>query len=126
VEGQDESHPAPLTALRAARLVLARPEDQHSTDQALLAPLLRLDPVMSDTYHKVQAFCRMIRARRGHKFDAWIAAVEQTGVQERRAVAKGLRKDAAAVRAGLSLVWSNGPTAGCINRLKLLKRQAYG
>jgi transposase len=31
-EGQDESRPAPLTALRAARLFLARPEDQRSTD----------------------------------------------------------------------------------------------
>ena len=43
---------------------------------------LRLDPVMSDLYQKVQAFCRMIRARRGHACDAWIAAVEQTGVNE--------------------------------------------
>jgi transposase len=37
-----------------------------------------------------------------------------------------LLKDEAAVRAGLSLVWSNGPTEGFIHRLKLLKRQAYG
>jgi transposase len=125
-EGLDESRPAPLTALRAARLFLARPEDQRSTDQALLAHLLRLDPVMSDMYQKVQAFCRMIRERRGHAFDAWIAAVEQTGVKELRAFAKGLLKDEAAVRAGLSLVWSNGPTEGFIHRLKLLKRQAYG
>jgi transposase len=44
----------------------------------------------------------MIRRRQGHKLDAWITAV----------------------RAGLSLVWSNGPTEGCIHRLKLLKRQA--
>jgi transposase len=125
-EGQDESRPAPLTALRAARLFLARPEDQRSTDQALLAHLLRLDPVMSDTYHKVQAFCCMLRERRGHEFDAWIAEVEQTGVKELRAFAKGLLKDEAAVRAGLSLIWSNGPTEGCIHRLKLIKRQAYG
>jgi transposase len=68
----------------------------------------------------------MVRERRGHEFDAWIAAVQQTGVKELRAFAKGLLKDAAAVRAGLSLVWSNGPTEGFIHRLKLLKRQAYG
>jgi transposase len=125
-EGQDESHPPPLTALRAARLCLARPEEQRSTDQALLARLLRLDPVMSETHHQVQAFCRMIRERRGHACDAWIAAVEQTGVKELRAFAKGLLKDAAAGRAGLSLVWSNGPTEGHLHRLKLIKRQAYG
>jgi transposase len=125
-EDYDESRPAPLTALQAARLFLANPEDQRSSDQTLLAHLLRLDPVMPLTYHQVQTFCRMIRERRGHEFDAWTAEVQQTGVQELRAFVKGLLKDAAAVRAGLSLVWSNGPTEGFIHRLKLLKRQAYG
>jgi transposase len=52
--------------------------------------------------------------------------VQHTGVKELRAFVKGLLKDEAAVRAGLSLVWSNGPTEGFIHRLKLLKRQAYG
>jgi transposase len=37
-----------------------------------------------------------------------------------------LLKDEAAVRAGLSLAWSNGPMEGFIHRLKLIKRQAYG
>jgi transposase len=68
----------------------------------------------------------MIRERRGHEFDACITAVQQTGVKELQAFVKGLLKDAEAVRAGLSLVWSNGPTEGFIHRLKLLKRQAYG
>jgi transposase len=125
-EDQDESRPAPLTALRAARLVLAHLEDRRSSDHTLLAHLLRLDPVMPRTYHHVQTFCRMLRERRGHALDAWIAAVQQTGVKELRAFVKGLLKDAAAVRAGLSLVWSNGPTEGSIQRLKLIKRQAYG
>jgi transposase len=68
----------------------------------------------------------MIRARRGYKFNAWIAEVQQTGVKELRGFVHGLLKDEAAVRAGLSLVWSNGPTEGFIHRLKPLKRQAYG
>jgi transposase len=80
---------------------------------------------MPVTYRQVQAFCRLIRERRGHEFDAWIAEVQQTGVKELRAFAKGLLKDAAAVYAGLSLVWSNGPREGFVHQLKLLKRQAY-
>jgi transposase len=68
----------------------------------------------------------MVRQRRGDEFDAWVMVVQHTGVKELRAFVKGLLKDAAAVRAGLSLVWSNGPTEGCIHRLKLVKRQAYG
>jgi transposase len=81
---------------------------------------------MPRTYHQVQTFCRMVRQRHSDDFDAWITAVQQSGVKELRACVKGLLKDAAAVRAGLSLVWSNGPTEGFIHRLKLLKRQAYG
>jgi transposase len=125
-EDHDESRPSPLTPLRAARLFLAKAEDRRSTDRALLTRLLRLDPVMPRTYHQVQTFCRMVRERQGHEFDAWITEVQHTGVKELRAFVKGLLKDAAAVRAGLSLVWSNGPTEGFIHRLKLLKRQAYG
>jgi transposase len=125
-EDQDESRPAPLTALRAARLFLSIPEDQRPTDRTLLAHLLRLDPVMTPTYHQVQGFCRMIRERRGPELNAWITEVQQTGVKELRGFVQGLLKDEAAVRAGLSLVWSHGPTEGFIHRLKLLKRQAYG
>jgi transposase len=81
---------------------------------------------MTPTYHPVHAFCRMIRERQGHELDAWMTEVQQYGVKERRAFVHGLRKDEAAGRAGLSLVWSNGPTEGFIHRLKLIKRQAYG
>jgi transposase len=41
-------------------------------------------------------------------------------------LAEGLLSDIDAVRAALSLPWSNGPAEGQINRLKLLKRQMYG
>jgi transposase len=125
-EDHDESPPSSLTALRAARLLLSKEQDRRAADQTLLAHLPRLDPVMTHTYHHVQAFCRMVRQRRGDEFDVWVTAVQHTGVKELRAFIKGLLKDAAAVRAGLSLIWSNGPTAGFIQRLKLLKRQAYG
>src|SRR5918999_572190 len=96
-----EGSPPPLTALRAARLFLANPEGRRLSDQILLAHLLRLDPVLHRTYRQVQTFCRMARERRGHELDAWVAAVQQTGEKELQAFAKGLLKDAAAVRAGL-------------------------
>jgi transposase len=78
------------------------------------------------TYRQVQAFCRMIRERRGHEFDTWITEMQQSGVKELRGLVQGLRKDEVAVCAGLALIWSNGPTEGFIHRLKSLKRQAYG
>ena len=105
---------------------MANPADRPSADQALLAHLLCLDPVMPHTYQQVQTFCGMVRERRGHACDAWITGVQQTGVRELRGVAQGLLKDEAAVRAGLSRIWSHGPTEGCIHRWKRLTRQAYG
>lgn len=39
---------------------------------------------------------------------------------------KGLRQDYAAVQQAIGSVWSNGQTAGQVNRLKTLKRQVYG
>lgn len=43
-----------------------------------------------------------------------------------RRFAEGLRGDEDAVKAALSLPWSNGQLEGQINRLKTLKRQMYG
>ena len=43
-----------------------------------------------------------------------------------RSFARGLRQDEAAVRAALTLDWSNGPVEGRVNRLKSIKRSMYG
>jgi hypothetical protein len=43
-----------------------------------------------------------------------------------RAFAISLGQDYMAVKAAASLPWSNGPTEGNINRLKMVKRQMYG
>ena len=44
----------------------------------------------------------------------------------RTPVNEGMKKDLAAVRAGLMEEWSTGPVEGFITKLKLLKRQGYG
>ncbi len=68
----------------------------------------------------------MVRQLRGAPLDQWLTGVERSGVSELRAFATGLQKDYAAVKAGLSLSYSNGQTEAQIHRLKLLKRQAHG
>src|SRR5579871_3993739 len=72
------------------------------------------------------AFGEMVRQRQGDRLDQWLADAEVQGVPELRSFAKGLRKDYQAVKAGLTLEWSNGPTEGHVNKLKLLKRLMYG
>ena len=49
-----------------------------------------------------------------------------THLPELKSCAKGIQQDKAAVLAGLTLPWSNGPLEGHVNRLKLMKRSMYG
>ena len=58
--------------------------------------------------------------------DAWLAEARACGVGAVETFAAGLERDGAAVRAALTLSWSNGQAEGQITRLTLLKRQSYG
>ena len=71
-------------------------------------------------------FCAMLRALKGERLDEWMAKVESSGVVELQRFALSLKKDLGAVRAGLTLEFSQGQTEGQVNKLKLLKRQSYG
>ncbi len=68
----------------------------------------------------------MIREHTGQQLDTWISSVEASRLPELESFAKGIQQDKAAVVAGLTLPWSNGPTEGHVNRLKLIKRSMYG
>jgi transposase len=69
---------------------------------------------------------QMIREQSGHQLDAWLSSAEASHLPEFHSFAKGIQQDKAAVLAGLTLPWSNGPLEGHVNRLKLLKRSMYG
>jgi len=77
-------------------------------------------------YCLAQAFMQMIRERSGHQLDAWRSSAEASHLPELQSIARGIQHDKAAVLAGLTLPWSNGPLEGHVNRLKLIKRSMYG
>jgi transposase len=116
----------PLTARQVALLFLRRPVDLTETQQALLKHLRDGDSTIAASYMLTQAFAEMLRERQGERLEAWIEEVARSDNRELRRFASGLQEDQAAVTAGLTLEWSNGPTEGHIHRLKLLKRQMYG
>ena len=68
----------------------------------------------------------MVRERRGADLEAWMAEAISSGIDALARFARGLQDDLVAIRAGLTLAWSNGVTEGQIHRLKLVKRQGYG
>jgi len=53
-------------------------------------------------------------------------AAEASDLPALHAFVRGLRRDLAAVVAGLSMPYSNGPIEGANTKIKLLKRQMYG
>jgi len=88
--------------------------------------LTQVDPSIAQAYQLSQALLTLMRERRGDELEAWMTAATHSGIEPLARFAQGLQQDLAAVKAGLTLPWSNGPVEGHITRLKLLKRQGYG
>jgi transposase len=117
----------PLTPPQAARVLCSQEQARRRGPQTSLTRLCASDATIAQTYHVVQAFGTLVRERPGvAQVEHWLAEVEHHGVPELRAFAAGLKKDYDAVLAGLTLEWSNGPTEGFVNKLKLIKRLMYG
>ena len=115
-----------LSARSAAWLLLRPPEKLDAKEQRLRGCLLDVNEKITDAYSLVERFANMVRKRQSEKLDAWLADAKICGVPEILGFAKSLTQDYAAVKAGLTLQWSNGPVEGTVNRLKLLKRSMYG
>ena len=115
-----------LTPHTAAWLVLRRAGKRSTDDQALLADLRRHAPELDEAVALAEAFVGLVRDRAPDRLDPWLQQAGESGVQRLRGFAKRLSADYDAVRAAVSLSWSNGPVEGQINRLKMIKRQMYG
>lgn len=50
----------------------------------------------------------------------------ECGIKALKSFVNGLENDLDALRAAVCLPWSNSPTEGNVNRLKLIARQMYG
>ena len=94
--------------------------------QTFLERLQRQCPPIAVAQGLGVEFFRIVRERHAVALEGWLCQASDSSVGELQTLAKGLRKDQAAVMAGLELEWSNGPTEGHVNRLKLIKRQGYG
>jgi len=84
------------------------------------------DAEVAQTYPLVEQFQQMVRRQQVANLDPWLEACAVQAASEIQTFATGIRQDGAAVRAALTLPYSNGPVEGQITRLKLLKRQMYG
>jgi transposase len=83
---------------------------KRSTDaQTYLDQLCQMNAGIAWAHGLTQAFLAMVRERRGRDLEAWITEATHSGIDELARFARGLQDDLAAVTAGLTLAWSNGP-----------------
>ncbi len=114
------------TPRKVAMLFIRLPTDLTDEQRMTVNQVCAADAAVAIAHRLGQDFAALLREREGGRLDAWIADACASGVGELRRFAQGLLLDEAAVRAGLTLEWSNGQTEGHVNRLKTLKRQMYG
>jgi transposase len=106
---------------------LGEPAARSDEEQRFVEALRHCSPEIDLGADLAQAFVSIVREPKASDLDGWIARTrEPVCPREMRAVAEGLLKDEAAVRAGLSLPWSNGQVEDQVNRLKPIKRMMYG
>ncbi|MGW3622552.1 transposase [Streptomyces sp. NPDC000880] len=83
-------------------------------------------PKIAEACRLARGFATLLRRRDGHRLGDWLAQADESQVKEIRTFANGLRKDLAAVTAGLTLPLSSGAVEGNVAMIKLLNRQHYG
>lgn len=83
-------------------------------------------PELDLAYTLVQEFAKMLRTRTGEDLDAWLAKAVASQIPEFQSFVLGIKRDKAAVQAGLTRPENNGIVEGKVNKLKLIKRMGYG
>ena len=116
----------PLTVRRATWLILRLQENRDDEDEQIIEQLRAQNPALSKAIELSEDFAELISERTPEQFDEWLSRALSSQLPSLVAFAEGLLLDYDAVKAAMTLEWSNGPVEGQINRLKMLKRQMYG
>lgn len=85
-----------------------------------------MDDQFKQARELTHSFLDLIRRQSTGDLDTWLKSARTSGIRQCLSFARSIEQDKAAVLAGLTLAYSTGPVEGHINRLKLIKREAYG
>ena len=98
---------------------------ERESDQ--LSLILQGEPKLFRGYTLIQQFRKLMAQRTDVGLSQWLDEVEASELEGLKSFGRGVRRDEAAVRAGLkSRWWSQGPVEGFVNKLKLIKRSMFG
>jgi transposase len=109
-----------------AVLIMKKPAALDAAEAERVEQLRKADVTLATAISLVQEFAVIVRERQPSRLDDWLERAAQSGIAPLAGFVNGVRRDYPAVKAGITLTYSNGPTEGHINRLKMLKRQMFG
>lgn len=118
--------PAPPTIRAVTGWIMGNPDNLADQDHQRLQQILTRCPELEATRRHVSSFAHMIRDLRGDLLPEWINRVREDNLPALHSFTTGLQHDHAAVIAGLTLPYNNGPTEGTVNKIKMIKRSMYG
>ncbi|HEV8716738.1 MAG TPA: ISL3 family transposase [Candidatus Binatia bacterium] len=116
----------PLTPRRTTWLVLGREATRTEVEGQQLTQLHAQSAEVAEAIDLAQDFAQLVRQRQPASLDPWLQRAATSPLEGLRRFAQGLYEDYDAVKAGVTVPWSNGPAEGHINRLKMVKRQMFG
>jgi transposase len=117
----------PLSPTRLSWILLREENELDEQGRSVVEAVCRQCAEVQSARNLSHEFRRLVGQRHGDRLDAWVTrATAETAPREISSFAACLKQDYDAVKAGLTLEWSNGQVEGQVNRLKLLKRQMYG
>ena len=126
----------PLPSARQLSWLLVQPSPTLTPADAAVVARVEQDTDAATVAKLARAFTARVQASNATNpisaetaqadLEMWLADAAASGVRAMETFAAGLKNDAAAICAALSMPWSNGQTEGQVNRLKLIKRQMFG
>jgi Transposase len=111
--------PAVPKTRQITRWLLSRRASLDPSEQAQLDAIRARCPHLDALAAHVTSFAEMMTVRSGDRqLDDWLAAVEADHQPHLHSFAAGIRRDHAAVTAGLTLPYSSGAVEGNVNRIR--------
>ena len=108
------------------RWIMTDPQHLTPDQHTQLADVLARCPELHAVADHVRDFADIMNKHRGDRLPDWMLRVQADNLPALHSLVTGLRRDLAAVTAGLTMTWSSGPVEGAVNRIKTLKRSMYG
>lgn len=107
-------------------LLLREDAGLQPDDRTLLDALTKTCAPVNEMRRLALDFRQLFRDGNAQRLDGWLEQAARSGLPDIQTLATSLVREREALLAAITLPWSNGPTEGVVNKIKLIKRQMYG